>query len=302
VTVATLYGTRHAWSALLAAVEGLKAGSFEGLAGGTPGKQQNRHFSQHRLSQTQCKAAGGMRVLASGSPRRRPILAVGASLFALGLQVALPFAGVELRRFDSWSCSSPARHSLHRPSLPGATPRSGDKLRSLMMSTRRFGIGAAVAAVSLLAGVSCGGSPAKGQDAAPKAGGSAHSGGATQGEALCFNAVADGKNPAQAVFDELGREGNGETWYAILNHVLRERARVGEPVSVPAMEIGEQFSVEFQNRKSWVGFDVEAGTALFCSGDPVILALLRDLYIEARDKPELLRTLVKAVPDSEWDD
>jgi hypothetical protein len=47
---------------------------------------------------------------------------------------------------------------------------------------------------------------------------------------------------------------------------------------------------------------VEAGSALFCSGDRVLLALLRDLYVEARQKPELLRKLVKAVPDDQWED
>jgi hypothetical protein len=164
-----------------------------------------------------------------------------------------------------------------------------------MTSSRRLGL--AALGVAAIAAAAC----SKAQDAPPASGG-AQPAPNTSGEAQCFNAVADGQPPAQPVFDELGRPGNGETWFAILNHVLRTRARVGAPVTGTAMKTGSQYAVEFQGRQSWVGFDVEAGTALFCSGDVLIAALLRDLYVEASQKPDLLRKLIKDVPASEWDD
>lgn len=118
----------------------------------------------------------------------------------------------------------------------------------------------------------------------------------------CFSAAGDARPPAQTVFDELGRSGNGETWRTLLEHAVAQRARVGPPIDDPGMGFGMHYAVEFQNRKSWIGYDAEAGGAVFCTGDAALFDAIHALYLEARQKPDVLRALIKAVPEDEFDD
>jgi hypothetical protein len=118
----------------------------------------------------------------------------------------------------------------------------------------------------------------------------------------CFTAVADGELPAQAVFDEAGRTGNGETWSTILRRVLERDATIGDVNRVEAMGFGIQYDVTYQGRRSWFGHDAEAGGAVFCTPDRALFALLEQTYQRARSDPELLRRLIRDVPASAWND
>jgi hypothetical protein len=119
----------------------------------------------------------------------------------------------------------------------------------------------------------------------------------------CFSAAGDGAEPAQSVFDELERSGNGETWFAILFQVLKSEAELGEEIGEPhVMGFGVQHPIEYRGRTSWVGYDMDAGGAIFCTPDDALLELLRSTYDEARTDPAMLRRLVHAVPEEEWDD
>ena len=135
----------------------------------------------------------------------------------------------------------------------------------------------------------------------PEATGSGTSAGFA-GERHCFEAVGDGAQPAQSVFEAMGRSGNGETWLAILEHAVKRRAKLGPVVSVSSMGFGVQFAAEIENRRTWVGFDAEAGGAVFCTGDAALLASMQRLYEEARREPDVLRQLIASVPASAWDD
>lgn len=127
---------------------------------------------------------------------------------------------------------------------------------------------------------------------------------ATTGDAdpACFTAEADGAEPSQSVFDELGRSGNGPTWNALLVHQLERIVELGEVVDVPAMGFGVQFEVEYDGRTSWIGFDEEGGGATFCSGDVELLERLQSIHAHLRVDPDALRAAVRAVPDERWDD
>jgi len=118
----------------------------------------------------------------------------------------------------------------------------------------------------------------------------------------CFTAVADGELPAQAVFDEAGRTGNGETWREILRRVLERHAKIGDVKRVDAMGFGIQYDVTYQGRRSWFGHDAEAGGAVFCTPDRALFALLKETYQRARSDPEVLRGLIRDVPASAWND
>ena len=118
----------------------------------------------------------------------------------------------------------------------------------------------------------------------------------------CFSALGDGAQPSQAVFDAEGRSGNGPTWHAILWAAISERAEIGRATHVEAMGFGFQHEVVFRGRTSWIGFDVEAGGAVFCSPDRKLLGEVRKTYAEARREPDTLRRLISNVPPGEWDD
>ena len=118
----------------------------------------------------------------------------------------------------------------------------------------------------------------------------------------CFTAAGDGAEPSQTVFEELGRTGNGETWYAILERVLDHDARMGSNVDVEEMGFGWQREVEFQGRRSWIGIDVEGGGAIFCTPDRALLRHLESTYETARNDPATLRRLIGEVPADAWDD
>ena len=118
----------------------------------------------------------------------------------------------------------------------------------------------------------------------------------------CFTAAGDGAEPAQSVFNELERSGNGETWSAILVHVLERDASLGDYIDVEEMGFGAQREVEFRGHRSWVGFDAESGGVIFCTPDAALLRHLRSTYERARANPESLRALIREVPADAWDD
>lgn len=118
----------------------------------------------------------------------------------------------------------------------------------------------------------------------------------------CFTAEADGAEPAQSVFDELGRTGNGYTWGALIRNDLEREARLGETIDVEEMGVGWQIEVEFRGRRSWIGFDEEGGGAVFCTPDSALLQHLRSAHEHLRTDPDALRDAIRSIPEESWDD
>jgi hypothetical protein len=118
----------------------------------------------------------------------------------------------------------------------------------------------------------------------------------------CWTAVADPTLPSQAVFERFRRSGNGETWLTLLLHVLDKEDVLGGETSRAEMQFGVQYLSHYRGTKAWLGYDVEAGGAIFCTPDRALLARLRETYARAGEQPAYLAELLGELPESAFDD
>lgn len=116
----------------------------------------------------------------------------------------------------------------------------------------------------------------------------------------CFTAVATLAQPSHGVFTAAGRSGNGDTWYQLFLVYLNEMGTLGKPTIVTGL--GDERSMQFDGRNTWVGLSPESDGCLICTGDEALMRRLEEQYQLALSDPAVLKRALAAVPAYSWDD
>jgi hypothetical protein len=109
----------------------------------------------------------------------------------------------------------------------------------------------------------------------------------------CFTTHDRTSATAQLVIERRGLQGEGPTWGAVLEVVVRARATVGQEWSRPSpVGFGVAHDARYAGAPTWYLVDDEADGATFCTGSP---QLLRDVSADYEQLNAAARRLERAL-------
>jgi hypothetical protein len=119
----------------------------------------------------------------------------------------------------------------------------------------------------------------------------------------CFS-ITSGMNSrgTNAVFNKRHLQGGGPTWRAIVESVMQAYAKPLRPADphTPGMPgFGLAMIAAFHGAETWYVVDDEADAAIFCAGDPALLAAVRADHKRLNGNAKALNDALARIPPGE---